>query len=1100
MAGSRRSPPLRDQWNADPDRDPRERDRRRGRGSNRDRGRARHRERGRHPRPSDRHFDYPARSPPARASRFGSDLSHAPGDSALDRPPPRGSPGPPSGSNNNRRLDHPRPSSSGGWNDNPSVLLDRDGPASRLDESPFAPPSKRKRTRSPSPHGPRGSYPPGRPSFGKQGERRDRSPSFKNRGRFSGRGAPGRGASRRRSPRGRGRDRRGNDRRRSDIQRPGRSKSPGRDKGSHPSPDRRSRSLSGDYSDRNSRYRSRSASRHSARSAHSRMSTYSSNSRGQDGMNSTQPIQSIMHSTARSPSPPRPIPSYDSSNMSGPSDGPARLQDAFPMHGTRPSDVHNKQRRQPSRPHLDQRPYPTSPNFATPTSSHHGSPPPTSPYNGGRGGRSGQPQFAGSGPSPPYRQDNYNSKNVPSGPQYQNNHGHFDGPLNHQSQGPYNGPPYRGGNSGFRGNHTSQGPGRRFSASGPPPYNNGLSHRGGRGNFNNSQWTASGSRGRGGPQSPPPHSRDSQTPSTRAPSANDPLSPRAPDPGAQFAVTNRDHQREDIRSLPQAEDDGPHDMAPPPRDSNITTPGEKGGKFSFALKPKTTPTLTPKPVPELAQRMVREPPARAPEPKSPRNRLTNGPLPKFNPDARFDRRERDRGRDRKGDRDRRDFRNQQDFRDSRDTRDMRDDRRFDQRRDKRKNDKNVRRPDFRQQERRRDPSPEPPKEPPKQTKIVVRPKPRPMMAKEFADADSVYYRKPGNESVIGAGTYGKVFKGIHVFTQRKVALKKIRMEGEKDGFPVTAVREIKLLQNLRSHNVVSLLEVMVERNECFMVFEYLSHDLTGLINHPTFSLTLAHKKDLAKQMFEGLNYLHHRGVLHRDIKAANILISNQGLLKYADFGLARFFSKSRQLDYTNRVITIWYRPPELLLGETRYGPAVDVWSAACVCMEMFTKKAVFPGEGGELSQLDKLYNCLGTPTRADWPDLVEMPWFQLMRPAERKKRVFEDVYKDVLSPAAMDMIAQVFQYDPAKRPTAEAVLQHPYFLSEEPVSQQAIELEHIEGDWHEFESKALRKEARRAEWQSQKDREKRKAESSVPTSDRDSKRARQEDSDQVSGP
>jgi CTD kinase subunit alpha len=293
--------------------------------------------------------------------------------------------------------------------------------------------------------------------------------------------------------------------------------------------------------------------------------------------------------------------------------------------------------------------------------------------------------------------------------------------------------------------------------------------------------------------------------------------------------------------------------------------------------------------------------------------------------------------------------------------------------------------------------------------------------------------------VIGAGTYGKVFKGIHVYTQRKVALKKIRMEGEKDGFPVTAVREIKLLQHLRNHNVVSLLEVMVEKNECFMVFEYLSHDLTGLINHPTFSLTLSHKKDLAKQMFEGLNYLHHRGVLHRDIKAANILISNRGLLKFADFGLARFFSKSRQLDYTNRVITIWYRPPELLLGETRYGPAVDVWSAACVCMEMFTKKAVFPGEGGELSQMDKLYNALGTPTKTEWPDLVEMPWFHLMRPTERKKRVFEDMYRDVLTSGAMDLISSIFRYDPSQRPSAEDVLKHPYFVSEEPAPQPPIE-------------------------------------------------------------
>jgi CTD kinase subunit alpha len=551
-------------------------------------------------------------------------------------------------------------------------------------------------------------------------------------------------------------------------------------------------------------------------------------------------------------------------------------------------------------------------------------------------------------------------------------------------------------------------------------------------------------------------------------------------------------------------------MPPPAHEYTETTPANKGGKFSFAFKPKAAASPAPKPVPDLAQRMqVHKPATRAPEPpQQPRNRFTNGPLPKFKPEPRGDRRDRDRGRNR----DRREFREPREFRDPRD---RRDNRRFDQRHDRRQGERPQDRPlDW--QDRRRDPSPEPPREAPKQKRILTRPKPRPTLPEEFANADSVYYRKPGNESVIGAGTYGKVFKGIHVYTQRKVALKKIRMEGEKDGFPVTAVREIKLLQHLRNHNVVSLLEVMVEKNECFMVFEYLSHDLTGLINHPTFSLTLSHKKDLAKQMFEGLNYLHHRGVLHRDIKAANILISNRGLLKFADFGLARFFSKSRQLDYTNRVITIWYRPPELLLGETRYGPAVDVWSAACVCMEMFTKKAVFPGEGGELSQVDKIYNALGTPTKTEWPDLVEMPWFHLMRPTERRKRVFEDVYRDVLTTGAMDLISSIFRYDPSQRPSAEDVLKHPYFVSEEPSPHPPIEyvshapfplcvlsqltfvyrLEHVEGDWHEFESKALRKEARRVEYQNQKD--KRKADTSVPSSDRDSKRTKQDSSDLVS--
>lgn len=358
--------------------------------------------------------------------------------------------------------------------------------------------------------------------------------------------------------------------------------------------------------------------------------------------------------------------------------------------------------------------------------------------------------------------------------------------------------------------------------------------------------------------------------------------------------------------------------------------------------------------------------------------------------------------------------------------------------------------------------------PPK--KLKPDPEPRPSLPPEMAGSESIYYRRPGNESVVGAGTYGKVFKAIHIYSRHKVALKKIRMEGERDGFPITAVREIRLLQHLRHKHVVALQEVMVEKNECFMVFEYLSHDLTGLINHPTFRLTPAHKKDLARQMFEGLDYLHRRGVLHRDIKAANILISNTGQLKYADFGLARFYTKSRQLDYTNRVITIWYRPPELLLGETKYGPAVDIWSAACVFVEMFTRKAIFPGEGGELSQLDRVYNILGTPTRSEWPAIVDLPWFELMQPSERKKRVFEAMFKEIFSPAALDLVKAMFRYDPTRRPNADEVLMHPYFVEEEPNAEQALALQDVQGDWHEFESKAHRREHERRE------RERRKAE------------------------
>ena len=113
----------------------------------------------------------------------------------------------------------------------------------------------------------------------------------------------------------------------------------------------------------------------------------------------------------------------------------------------------------------------------------------------------------------------------------------------------------------------------------------------------------------------------------------------------------------------------------------------------------------------------------------------------------------------------------------------------------------------------------------------------------------------------------------------------------------------------------------------YMVFEYMDHDLTGVLSQSQFTFSDANLKSLCHQMLAGLAYLHHKGVIHRDIKGSNILINRRGELKLADFGLARFYQKRRRTDYTNRVITLWYRPPELLFGATVYGPEVDMWSA-----------------------------------------------------------------------------------------------------------------------------------------------------------------------------
>ncbi|KAH6640938.1 hypothetical protein F5144DRAFT_117130 [Chaetomium tenue] len=659
----------------------------------------------------------------------------------------------------------------------------------------------------------------------------------------------------------------------------------------------------------------------------------------------------------------------------------------------------------------DARSYGQSSGHGTPVSSFHGSPTAQSPYGGNGRGWNNQPQFSPQGGqfSPTYPHNNYGP---PTGPQ-----GHYH---SGQAQSPPYAPtgPAAQYPSGPRGSHRGGSfRGSQFSARG------GL-----RGGFKSTQWHPQGNDGRGQPDpgegSDPSHATTHRSPvnHTEAPvekgdaSAANSDNPFRPSKDLQVEDTSKEEESK--------EDKTPALGRAPPTGPQSTTPN----KFSFSMKNAAKPAVAA-PRPEISSKFNAAPASREPPTK---------PAAQKAPPTRP---ERDRERDR--------------------------DRGFP---------KNAPTEPASARSRPGVPTgpsdrraPEPPRQPDptprtrKVKKIVKRLKEKPTLPADLAASKSVFFRKPGNESVVGSGTYGKVFKGLNVYTKKLVALKKIRMEGERDGFPVTAVREIKLLRSLGHKNIVQLQEVMVEANDCFMVFEYLSHDLTGLLNHPTYTLEPGHKKHLARQLFEGLDYLHTRGVLHRDIKAANILVSNEGILKLADFGLARFYAKHHQLDYTNRVITIWYRSPELLLGETQYGPAVDIWSAACVLVEIFTKRAIFPGDGSEINQLEKIHAVLGTPNRKDWPNLVEMPWFALLRPTYRKPNVFAEKYKDQLTPAAFDLLTSMFHYDPDKRPTAAEVLKHPYFVSEEPAARQAIELKDIGGEWHELESKALRREKEKKE-------------------------------------
>ncbi|KAH6914873.1 CMGC/CDK/CRK7 protein kinase [Coprinopsis sp. MPI-PUGE-AT-0042] len=313
---------------------------------------------------------------------------------------------------------------------------------------------------------------------------------------------------------------------------------------------------------------------------------------------------------------------------------------------------------------------------------------------------------------------------------------------------------------------------------------------------------------------------------------------------------------------------------------------------------------------------------------------------------------------------------------------------------------------------------------------------------------------------VGEGTFGKVYKARNTASKIFVALKRIRMESEKDGFPVTAMREIKLLQSLKHANVVRLYEMMVAKGSVFMVFEYMDHDLTGILSQTQFKFSDAHLKSLCHQMLAGLAYLHHKGVIHRDIKGSNILLNNKGELKLADFGLARFYQKRRRTDYTNRVITLWYRPPELLFGATVYGAEVDMWSAGCIMLELFTKKPVFQGND-EIHQLHVIFKILGAPTVDRWPGLSNLPWYELIRPKEALANRFREYFQRWMTPAALDLAEQLLNFDPEQRVTAQDALQAPYFTQEQPMAELPSGLSTLDGEWHELETKQERMKKRK---------------------------------------
>ncbi|KGN51693.1 cyclin-dependent kinase G-2 isoform X1 [Cucumis sativus] len=286
---------------------------------------------------------------------------------------------------------------------------------------------------------------------------------------------------------------------------------------------------------------------------------------------------------------------------------------------------------------------------------------------------------------------------------------------------------------------------------------------------------------------------------------------------------------------------------------------------------------------------------------------------------------------------------------------------------------------------------------------------------------------------IDEGTYGVVYRARDKKSGEVVALKKVKMEKEREGFPMTSLREINILLSFHHPSIVDVKEVVVgsSLDSIFMVMEYMEHDLKALMETMKQPFSQSEVKCLMLQLLEGVKYLHDNWVLHRDLKTSNLLMNNQGELKICDFGLARQYGSPLKT-YTHMVVTLWYRAPELLLGTRKYSTAIDMWSLGCIMAELLSKQPLFNGKT-EVDQLDKIFRTLGTPNETIWPGFSKLPGvrvnfvkhqYNLLR---KKFPATSFTGSPVLSDSGFDLLNKLLTYDPEKRITAEAALNHEWF-------------------------------------------------------------------------
>ncbi|KAJ7563856.1 hypothetical protein O6H91_03G128500 [Diphasiastrum complanatum] len=281
---------------------------------------------------------------------------------------------------------------------------------------------------------------------------------------------------------------------------------------------------------------------------------------------------------------------------------------------------------------------------------------------------------------------------------------------------------------------------------------------------------------------------------------------------------------------------------------------------------------------------------------------------------------------------------------------------------------------------------------------------------------------------IGQGTYSNVYKARDLTNGKVVALKKVRFDNLEPESVQFMAREIEILRRLDHPNIIKLEGLVTSRMSCslYLIFEYMEHDLAGLAACPGIMFTEAQVKCYIQQLLRGLHYCHSHNVLHRDIKGSNLLLDNAGNLKIADFGLATICHVAPKQAMTSRVVTLWYRPPELLLGATEYDAAIDLWSTGCILAELFAGRPIMPGRT-EVEQLHKIFKLCGSPSEEYW-NRSKLPHATMFKPQQPYKRCLLDSYRNFPA-SSLALLEILLAIEPAERGTAAEALQSDFFTT-----------------------------------------------------------------------